>query len=229
MTNEPFIDQAYAPIYLLPGMTPNFPIYARLQPLLPNATIVDFIPPRPRESLISYAHRLALDIPPRSFVVGVSFGGILALEISRIVRPLGCILISTIKHPAELPPWFRMGRFLGVGTCSPALRSIGRLATLMPKRLRTASTLRATKLAGTAGQWHRWATTAVIDWSRCRQKPGPRIESCPVLQIHGTKDTTFPIRFIQPDIRVHSGTHSIALTHPQELADSILSFMKANM
>lgn len=75
------------PIYLLPGMTSDYPVYSRLTPLLQNARIVDFIDPKVNESLTSYARRMAEQFPPLCFIAGVSFGGILALEISRIVQP----------------------------------------------------------------------------------------------------------------------------------------------
>lgn len=37
-------------IYLLPGMTADYPVYRRLAPLLTNASIVSFIEPLPHES-----------------------------------------------------------------------------------------------------------------------------------------------------------------------------------
>ncbi len=135
-----------APIYLLPGMAVDFPVFARLLPLLPNAFMVDFPVPYQRESLISYAWRMASLLPAQSFIAGVSFGGIVALEISRILRPLGCILISSIQHPKEFPPWIRACRVIGGRTCSQAMSIFGEVARYIPKSMRTPATLRAVQL-----------------------------------------------------------------------------------
>src|SRR4051812_10554360 len=114
-----------AHVYLLPGMSADFPVYTRLAPLLPNATIVSFIEPHSNESLTSYAERMAATFHADSYIAGVSFGGILALEISRIIRPKGCILIASIRRPDQLPPWFRVWRSIGGRNCSKVLRLIG--------------------------------------------------------------------------------------------------------
>lgn len=210
------------PIYLIPGMTADYPVYSRILPLLPDATVVDFIPPEPQESLLNYASRMASHLPSRSFIAGVSFGGIIALEIARILRPHGCILISSILHPRELPPWFRAWRIIGGRRCSALLQFVGSSASLVPRSISTSTTIRATKLAGTGGKWHRWATAAVIDW-----QPEPTIDFCPILQIHGTADTTFPIRYTHPNVSVPGGRHALPISHPTETANAIRAFTKA--
>lgn len=216
------VNSDVSPIYLLPGMTPDYPVFARLAPLLPHAIFADFIPPKPNESLPHYAARMADRFTPQSFIAGVSFGGIIALEIARIVRPKGCILISSIRHPNQLPPWFRIWRTLGGRNCSTLLRMIGTSATLVPRSVCTSSTLRAAKLSGVTGNWHRWATSAVLDWH-----PDPEPIACPVIQIHGNADTTFPARYVHPDVLVQNGQHALPVSHPMETANAINAFYKA--
>lgn len=209
------------PIYLLPGMTSDFPVYSRLLPLLPNASVVDFLPPEPRETLVNYSRRMAKLLPKDAFIGGISFGGIIALEVSRILRPRGCILISSIRHPRELPPWFRIWRPFGGSPSSAVLRMIGGAASLVPRSARTASMARATKLKGDRGNWHHWATSAVLDW-----KPKPLGDFCPILQIHGTADTTFPIRYVRPDVSITGGSHALPLSHPDQVAAAIRLFVE---
>lgn len=151
------------PIYLLPGMTSDFPVFSRLLPLLPSARLLEFLPPEPRETLVNYSSRMATLLPKDAFIGGVSFGGIIALEISRILRPRGCILISSIRHPRELPPWFRIWRPFGGRCYSALLRTIGGAASLVPRSARTASTIRARSsraiaAIGTAGPRRQFST-----------------------------------------------------------------------
>jgi pimeloyl-ACP methyl ester carboxylesterase len=98
---------------------------------------------------------------------------------------------------------------------------IGSSASIFPKSVCTSSTTRATRLAGTGGYWHRWATSAVIDWN-----PDFGFDHCPVLQIHGTADATFPIRYTRPDISVLNGRHALPVSHPTETAAAICAFTK---
>ena len=95
---------ATVPIYLLPGMTRDDRIFDRLVPLLPNASVVNWFDPHMDESLASYVRRLAATLTSTPcFVAGVSFGGIVALEVSRIVRPRACFLISSIRNGCDPP------------------------------------------------------------------------------------------------------------------------------
>ncbi len=209
------------PIYLLPGMTADFPLYNRLLPLLPNAKVVEFIAPIPGEALSDYAARMAPLFVAPCFIGGVSFGSILALEISRLVQPAGCILISGIQKPSELPPWLRAWRLIGGRYSAHVLKLVGDSARMVPRAFRTAATLRLTKLGGTEGSWHRWATSAVLDWT-------PRQPVLfPLLQIHGTADTTFPVRYTHPDVVIAGGGHTLPASHPVETAHAILNFTGA--
>ncbi len=211
------------PIYLLPGMTAQYPVFSRLVPMLANPTVVVSYPvPQPSESLASYAARLAGALSPDSYLAGTSFGGMVALEAARHLRPRGCIIISSVRCPAQLPPWFRVFRPIGGRTCSRLLRVVGDTVRTVPSPLRTRSTMRLTKLAGSTGHWHRWATSAVLSWQQQRDN-----SDTPVLHIHGDADRTFPIRYVSPDIVVLGGGHVLPITHPHEVARAMNLFIQS--
>ena len=210
-------------IILLPGMTPNDMIFDRLRPLLSEAHIVSWIPPNSRESLQSYAIRLAGSLPQHDpcIVCGVSFGGIVAQEVAHHLPARACVLISSIRHPRELPPWFRLLQGIPRSAAELSLAGAGRFADLVPGKTRTASTTRLRKLCGASGAWYRWATSAVLGWH-----PTAHEESIPILQIHGDRDETFPLRFLRPDRVVRGGGHVLPLSHPGEVADFIVEVCK---
>jgi pimeloyl-ACP methyl ester carboxylesterase len=202
-------------------MTADYPVFSRLMPLLPNAIVVAFLDPAPDESLTEYAARMAEQFSPQCFIVGVSFGGIVALELSRVLKPRGCVLISSVRGPHQFPPWLRVCRLLGGRNCGRLLRTFGDTAALVPNRIRTTSTARATKLSGVRGAWHRWATSAVLDWKPDAQET---TLSSPTLQIHGDADTTFPIKYVDPDVVVSNGRHALPISHPHDTANAIVAF-----
>lgn len=206
--------------YLIPGLDANYPVFSRILPLLPNATLVAPSPPRAAESLVSYATRIASVFEPDCYIVGVSFGGVLAQEVSHIVRARGCVVVSSIRRPEQLPPWFRIFRRIGGTNCSRALRVVGALACSVPQRMRQRSTIRAAAFAGSRGRWQRWAAGAILNW-----QPTEMEAVVPVTQIHGDRDTTLPLRYVDPDVVIRHGRHALPVSHPIETAAAITEFI----
>ena len=208
------------PIYLFPGISVEYPIFDRIVPLLTTvSSIVAYPEPMRNEPLTHFAGRIAAQLPSDCFVAGTSFGGIVALEVARIVKARACFLIGSIRGPDQLPPWLRMWRLLGREHCDRLLRMAGNLAAAVPRCVRISSTVRLKKLSGSAGSWHRWAITSVLTW-----RPRPDA-SVPIVQIHGDADTTFPICYVTPDIVVRHGKHALCMSHPQDVADAINAFI----
>ena len=205
-------------ILLLTGMTPDHRIFDRLLPLLPNASVVEWIRPLGYESIAAYAARLSRTIvnDAPTVVCGVSFGGIVARELASCLNLKACVLISSVRSPRELPPWFRVFRMIPPRPAVAVMKATGAVATYWPRSLKTQTTWRIMKLGGEAGEWHRWATAAVLNW-----KPSKAAERIPVFQIHGDRDSTFPIRYTNAETVIHGGGHVLPLTHFEEIADKL--------
>lgn len=211
-----------APIFLLPGMSKNTSVYARLAPLLPNCQIVNWIEPQEYEPIASYAKRIAAQLPNgECYVGGVSFGGIVAVEVARIIGANRCFLISSILSPSQLPPWIRPMRLLSWSSVSAAMLVAGAIAQRVPRRLRSRTTLKTNRWAGKEGLWYRWATSAVLRWNPdCGCQPS-------VFHIHGDRDRTFPVRYASPDIVIPGGGHLLPLTHATEVAEAMCGEIEA--
>src|SRR5579859_1984873 len=77
----------------------------------PSLRVAPWIAPLPGEPLRSYAARLAPQIDPGwpCIVGGASFGGVVALELAQHLPALACVLIGSVRSPANLPRrWRRM-------------------------------------------------------------------------------------------------------------------------
>ena len=206
-------------ILFLTGMTPDHRIFERLLPLLPTAVVIDWIRPTPYESISSYAYRLSLCVPEDgpTVVCGVSFGGIVARELAHCLNAKACVLVSSVRSPLEMPPWFRVFRMLAPLPAETAMSVTGTLASYWPRHFKTRSTWRLMKLGGPSGEWHRWATAAAINW-----KPSAGADRIPLFQIHGDRDLTFPIRYTGANIVIHGGGHVLPLTHCEEIAEKLV-------
>src|SRR6478752_6818857 len=205
-------------ILLLTGMTPDHRIFHRMLPLLPTGTVVDWIPPLEHESIVSYAERLSRTLSHDEPVVvcGVSFGGVVARELACRLNATYCVLISSVRSPCELPTWFRMCRVLAPRPANLLLKAAGAIANSWPRPLRSSSTWRVKKLAGKSGEWHRWATAAILNWG-----PSQHADQVPLIQIHGDRDATFPIRYTAANVVIRGGGHTLPLTHCDEIAKQL--------
>ncbi|MBC8085287.1 MAG: alpha/beta hydrolase, partial [Hymenobacter sp.] len=99
--------------YLIPGLGADERVFQNLRPLLRGETrILPWLTPEPDESLPGYAARMAATIPPEQagLLVGVSFGGMVGLEISRLRPRLRAVLVSSIPDASCLPPLLRLIR-----------------------------------------------------------------------------------------------------------------------
>ena len=191
------------------------------QKCLPGIETPDWIPHLPRESLPAYSKRFAdtLDIREPAILGGVSMGGMIALEMARLIPTRSVILIGSTRDMSILNPWLKWserasrlaptvlldkGRilaplFLGQGGHIP--REDRQLLIRMAREMDPA--------------FLRWAARAVLEWPGCTD-PG-----VPVHHIHGDRDWVFLARKVMPDRVIPGGSHVLNLSHPREVNDFI--------
>src|SRR5580765_3729971 len=93
-------------VYFMPGMAASSKIFERIK--LPEDTFethfLEWFLPEPKETLENYAKRMTEEIQQEdAIVVGVSFGGILVQEMSKIKQFRKVIIISSVKSNQEFP------------------------------------------------------------------------------------------------------------------------------
>ena len=175
--------------YLIPGLGADERVFQFLH--LPGETrVLRWLPPQTSgEPLPEYAARLAVAVPVAlaCWLVGVSFGGVLALEIAQL-RPLAqVVLISSFVGPHELPWPGRLARATGLHRLLPL--------QLLPRLPRVAQWFFGVKtqrdyqmlkqiLRDTDPEFTRWAIAQLVQW--------PGRPDTPVIRIHGTGDRLLP-------------------------------------
>ena len=118
--------------YLIPGLGADERVFQFLR-LRGEVHVVRWLQPQSAtETLANYAARLAKALPVEEacWLVGVSFGGVLALEVAQL-RPLArVVLISSFTGPSELPWVGRLARATGLYHLVPPqlLRRLPRVA-----------------------------------------------------------------------------------------------------
>jgi pimeloyl-ACP methyl ester carboxylesterase len=211
-------------VYFIPGLGADKRVFKHIH-LPENFEMVhlEWIPPLTNESLHNYAERLmkAIDQQTPFALVGLSFGGMLVAEISKLLPAEKTILIASLPSAAALPFYYRalgalnLHRIVPVGWFKNAS---------LAKRLFTTETkedkdlLRAI-IRSTDPHFLRWAITAILSW----EKSAPPQN---YYHIHGTSDRLLPIRYVQPTHRVKGGGHLMVLNRARELNNIIANILQ---
>ncbi|HEX7414621.1 MAG TPA: alpha/beta hydrolase, partial [Bacteroidia bacterium] len=98
-------------IYFISGLGADRRVFKKLS--LPDHFIIkhiDWIPNLKNESLPSYAKRLLaqVDTSQPFSLVGLSFGGIVATELSKIINPRQTIIISSVSVSSQIPWYYKI-------------------------------------------------------------------------------------------------------------------------
>lgn len=73
-----------------------------------NVTFINWIKPIPTENIEDYAKRLTTQIhTEKPVLIGLSFGGMMAVEVAKLISTQRIILIASAKTYTEIPFYFR--------------------------------------------------------------------------------------------------------------------------
>lgn len=187
-----------------------------------KVTFLVWIPPLKKESLAAYAKRMAQQIPTDNPVlIGLSFGGMVAIEIAKIRVVQKVIVIASAKSKREIPPLFRLlGRLKLHRLLSAALLKRGNRLTYWFFGVHTQEDrqLLKTILDDTDPVFLRWAIDAILTWQNA-------VVPSRVLHIHGDQDRLLPYRFVIADYCVVGGGHFMTVNK----ASQIEAIMSAHM
>lgn len=194
----------------------------------------DYIAPMRGETMAEYSQRLGdellalkvIDLDRPLFIAGVSFGGVIAQELSLTLSPRGLILISTYLNDRELHKGLRwLGRHLGrklplavykafEALASPAVRMITRMS-------RRDVELCATMYRDFPKAWFREQCYLASNWKGCAL-------DVPMLRVHGEADNVIPN--YDPatiDLLIANDRHMSSLSHKQEVNQAIIHFIES--
>lgn len=183
---------------------------------------VTWVVPEANESLQSYAARLLPQIVTEKPVfIGLSFGGVMALEVAKLLPVRRIILLASIKSRYEISWYFRVAARLGVQKLIPVtlLTKANRLTYWLFGAVSTEDkALLKQILRDTDPLFLTWALQRIGRW---------RNEHIPadVIHIHGTADHILPIKFVDNDFDIVGGGHFMTLNRAKEISDLIGRYM----
>lgn len=184
-----------------------------------------FIPwhlPNPNTTLKEYAAELAKNITGENpLLLGVSFGGMVATEIAKIVNPDKLILVASVMQHMEIPFLYRLLGLLGVNHLIPAkLFLIPSVVTnwFFCAKRREHKKMLAEILRDTNPNYFKWALNSIVHWKQT--------ETVSVVRIHGCSDRVLPIsKKKQYDFLIRNGGHFMTVTHSNEISECLAQIL----
>jgi pimeloyl-ACP methyl ester carboxylesterase len=155
-----------------------------------------------------------IDTTQAFILVGVSLGGMVAVEVNEQIRAQKVVLISSAKSSKEIPFRYRFMHFLPIyALIPPVFYKIG--AKIMqpiiePDRRRQAAIFKS-MLSDKNALFLKRSTRLIVNWRRTKSAEN-------ITQIHGTKDHTLPFKNRHPNYTVKNGSHMMMLTEGEKLS-----------
>ena len=213
-------------VYFMPGMAANSSIFEHIK--LPEERFamhwLEWFIPDVNESIKSYAKRMLLKIHHDNCVlIGVSFGGILVQEMSKLATFKKVIIISSVKTRHELPGRLKIARRTMAYKLLPT-RLVSNVEALAKYAFGETVTKRVELykkyLSVSDKRYLDWAIKNMVCWNQ--EKPSSNLT-----HIHGDADAVFPIKNIGNCIVIKDGTHIMIINKyrwfNENLPDLIIS------
>ena len=179
-----------------------------------------WIKPKTRETLEGYAKRIAKDIDTKETfgLLGVSFGGLIATEISKFLKPMFTILISSAQTRQELRPIYRwIDRTKIVNILPSYFFKVPRFIACYAFGTRN-KTLLYPILEDLDPAFAKWAIGALLSWKN-------REYLNQMLKISGSKDKILPAKKHKNTILISNEGHFIIADKAPEISQQINTYV----
>ncbi len=193
-------------IYFISGLGADERIFEKLI-LTGTFTLkyIYWIEPLAQERLENYSLRLAeqIDKDEEFILIGLSLGGMVAVEMNKFLSPKKTIIISSVATHLEYSPLLKLLRRSRIQKITPSifLRTPSPVAHwFFGVETQREKMLLRSFMKNVSNRYLKWAIDVVLNWKNQRRPDG-------LLHIHGDADRIFPFKYTHATIKVEKGGH----------------------
>lgn len=206
-------------IYCISGLGADERAFSRLKLSAYNVVYLPWVMPLLHETIQQYALRMSAGIKDKNcLLMGLSFGGMMCIEIAKLIGADKVILISSISTVKSIPRWLKNIGKLKINKLFP-MRSFKILEPV--QNLFLGVTDKAVKemvrdyRKNSPTKYNDWAINQIVNWQNTWQPSK-------LYHIHGDSDHTFPIKYISATHIVKGGGHFMIMNN----ADQVNIYLK---
>ena len=206
-------------IYIISGLGADKRMFQNFSFEGYNVIHIDWIFPLENENLQNYALRISENIKDEnSILIGLSFGGILSVEISKIKKFKKVFLLSSAKTKFEIPFYYRVLGKLNLLKIIPnsILKRVNYLTYLVfGAKTNFEKNLLKDIIKNTDKHFLKWALHQIMNWKNENYSEN-------IVHIQGDSDLILPHNFIKYDYLIKGGTHFMTLNQSKEIETIII-------
>ncbi|MGZ3883812.1 MAG: alpha/beta hydrolase [Bacteroidia bacterium] len=203
-------------IYAIPGLGTTKELFRYLQVPGAEITVLNWPAPKRKHTLKSYAAEFTqqIDASQPFSLIGVSFGGMLCMELNEILNPEQVILISSCKCRTELPRSIRILKYLPLHLFigekalrrmnARSRRIIGFEKTFLPEFTAMMDSM--------APDYYTCSINCIVNWER------QTFSKSNVTHLHGTADRLIPLASVKATYVIAGGTHAMIVNKAEEIS-----------
>lgn len=211
--------------YCICGLGSDERIFSKLNWGTVRVQYLHWLPPLPDESFTAYAGRMSLSVTEKNAtLIGVSFGGMLCIEMAKLISVNKIILISSVKTHQELPRWMKTSGKLRLDAILPKkqVQSIRPFKLIEPlENYFLGAVTEEEKQLAHQYRMHvdpvylKWSIHQVLNWKNDWTPEN-------LYHLHGTNDRIFPYSRVSPTHTIPSAGHFLVYQRAPEVS-AILS------
>lgn len=201
-------------IYAIPGLGTTEKLYVNTAVRNANIIVLEWPLPEKNDTMESYARKFLPQITTSEpfCLLGVSFGGMLCTELSRIISPQKIFLISTSKSRQELPWFIRFFKHVPVHKLvneklhrKMAYQGrwiVGFGKAYIPEFLGMVNSM--------SGNYFQNCINIIVNWNG-KELPKNSVH------IHGDHDRLLKLKFVKADHIISKGSHAMIVFQAEEI------------
>ena len=213
-------------IYFLSGLGADWRVFQRLQIEGYRPVHISWEKPRRGEAIEAYARRLLAQVTTENpILVGLSFGGLMAVEMAKLCNPDRVIVISSAVTADEIPFYFKVFRWIPLQLVVPFKQLLwavyGVLHWLFDLDQPDDRSLFKEVLTDTDPHFLRWAMNRVVGWRN-------QVVPDNLVHIHGGRDRIFPVGRHRADVVLPEGGHLMVLNRASAISQLLMQTLSGS-
>jgi pimeloyl-ACP methyl ester carboxylesterase len=210
-------------IYCISGLGADERVFSKFEFPEHDIHFIKWIIPEKNESIQSYAKKLIEQVHHvNPILIGLSFGGMMCIEIAKQLNIELIIIISSIKTDDELPLWMKLTAKFKLNRLMP-MRSFLLIEPLEDYNLgvktKEEKAMAHEYRRNVDTRYSNWAVDNLVNWKN-KNVPGN------LYHIHGTNDRIFSIKNIKPNYTIDKGGHLMIMNKSVEVIECINSILR---
>ena len=197
-------------LYFISGLGADEKAFARIQLKNVNVIHIRWEKHSKSDNLSSYVQKLLpqIDSSKPFILVALSFGGIIAQELCKVIQPKKTILISSVNHHSQFPWFYQFGKYIIPLLPNTFFKQTNFFVNYLFGATGKNKTVLNTIFKSNDPTFIKWCILQLLRWRQSNTLKD-------IISIHGTYDKIIP--FHSCDYKIENGSHFMVYTKAKQI------------